>query len=138
MELEELARGTWSDALRALSRECAGGAARVGSPGAAGSSRPASPLSWSLHAVLYDEQRRELEVLVALAGGGPPSLRCFVRDPRRLWVARCGTGPSILAEDGSGERTLIRLAGARDHPAPAADGPVGDEAGDPAMAGVGA
>ena len=92
MELIELARGTWSDALRALSRECAGGAAHIRSSGAAGSLRPTSPLNRSLQELRYDEVRREVEVSIALDRGAWPRLRCFVAEPDHIFVGRSTDG----------------------------------------------
>lgn len=112
MELIELARGTWGDALLELSREYGGCAARVGSSRADGSLRPTSPPHGSLQGLCYDEARSEVEVAIGLAACKRPSLRCFVSEPQRIFIARRKGRRSIVIFDRSGTRTLIQLADA--------------------------
>ncbi len=147
MRLVELASGTWSETLRELSRDCTGGAAAVRSSGAGRSSpRPASPLYWPLQVLRYDEERRELEVSVGLTRGARPSLRCFVSEPRRIFLARRRGRRALLVFDASGASTWIELAAtADDSAAEAHRGRAGDtvpgtderDAGPPAIASAG-
>ena len=137
MELIELARGTWSDALRALSRECAGGAAHIRSSGAAGSLRPTSPLNRSLQELRYDEVRREVEVSIALDRGAWPRLRCFVAEPDHIFVGRSTDGRALVVLDRNGSRTLVHLAAASDTRGNAGGFADEDDTGPEAIAGAG-
>jgi hypothetical protein len=141
MVVVELASSAWSETLRSLSRECTGGAAAVRSSGAGGSSlRPASPHYRPLQGLRYDEERRELEVSIGLDRGARPSLRCFVSEPRRIYLARGPEGCALIVLDASGASTTIELAATGDAHAAgagAAAGIGGHRGGAAAVAGAG-
>jgi hypothetical protein len=139
MELVELARATWGDALQALSRECAGGAAHVSSSNLDGSLPSISPPYRPLQDLRYDEQRGGVEVSISLDRGAAPWLRCFVADPERICLLRWKEVRALLVFDGGGVRTLIQLATASDpHWKALATGDEEEDAGPGAVAGVGA
>ena len=116
--LVEIAPGTWSETLRSLARECTGGAAAVRSSGTGRSSLgPASPPYRPLQGLRYDEARRELEVSIGLDRGARPSLRCFVSEPRRIFLMRSHDVRALIVLDASGASTWIELAAAGDLPA---------------------
>ncbi|HXB17089.1 MAG TPA: hypothetical protein VNV44_15245 [Solirubrobacteraceae bacterium] len=115
MALVELASGTWSETLLTLSRECAGGAAAVRSSGPGRSSLgPASPHYRPLQGLRYDEEQQELEVSIGLDAGEPSSLRCFVSEPRRIFLARRPDVRALIVLDASGASTWIELVAAGD------------------------
>lgn len=120
----ELERDTWSETLRALSGECAGGAAHVRSSGADGSLSRPSPLCMSLRRLRFHDERRELELAVALEGCADASLRCFVADPQRILWLPSRHGHALLVFDRSQAQTLIQLRPAKVcHPTQRQPGP---------------